>query len=307
MKKKVLLLSLLLCSPIAGATQDNAPDKLTSEDLLEDAQAWAPQTIAKLSPEECALLANYLYFNFLSHRYDFLLKSSIISNYTKILSLNYVIATNDQEARKAAQVISENCTTLMQQILPLRAYATKAAAACYSHIEESDYVALKKSIVAFQNYSRAVMNEFIKQDWPHAITQLINACSETIDKEHEKLTGCSTVLKHVQAVEKDTKDLAYTKQFEMALSNADQAFNTLSTIGVGAINVKSMAADIVNINVVIHTVFYNMLLKNLKSNKKIRSCMIMFDQNGYIEPEDRDETLQMLDEKFTIDPKHLNN
>ncbi len=151
------------------------------------------------------------------------------------------------------------------------------------------------------------MNEFIKQDWPHAITQLINVCSETIDNEHDKLTGCASILKHVQAVDKESKEHAYSKQFEMALANADQAFNALSTIGIGAINVKSMAADIVNINVVIYTVFYNTLLKNLKSSKKMRSCMIMFDQNGFIEPEDREETLQMLDEKFTIDPKHLSN
>lgn len=306
MKKYIIFTScLLLSSPVFSATEKT--EKMTSEDLFQDAQEWAPQTINKLSAEECNLLANYLYFNFLINRYEFLLKSQLIANYSKIISLNYLIQNNEQEARKSAQIVSENCILLQQQILPMRTYASKAAAACYAYIEESDFTALKKCIVNFQNYSRTALNEFIKQDWPHAITQLINVCAEMIDKEHEKLTSCSATLKHIQAIDKNNKELAYHKQFDTALNYAELAFNSLNTIGVGTINVKSMAADILNINVVIHTMFYNMLLKNLKTSKKNRSCMVMFDENGYIEPEDREEALQMLDEKFTIDPKHLNN
>lgn len=308
MKKQLFLLTLLL-SVFASAKESVEEKKtLTSQDLSEHGQKWAKQVIQKLNKEELTLLANYLYFNFLTTRYDFLIRTSIIVCQNNLTNMQYLMLSRTEEAQKCADIISKQMHFLNEEAMPLKSHAGKAAQACFEHIEDSEFTALKKVIVNLQQYSNTALNQFIQQDWPKAITKLFSGCSEMMKKESEKLATCQNNLEAKAAMKFDDEadyDL-YGEQFQQAINTAEISYASYLNLLAHTLNVKSMSADIINISAIINNLFYNHLMESMKSNKKIGSCPLMFDENGLIDEDAQDEMLTAIDDKFNASKKHLN-
>lgn len=305
MKKKLLLLSLTYTFFIGAATTEKKP--LSSEDLVEHGKKWSKQVVQKLDKEELALLANYLYFNFLNARYDNLINTGFILCQNNLINMQYALNSNEENALKNSDAIIKQAAFLQGEAIPARSYANKAAQGCFEHIEDTDLPALKKVIANFQQYSTSVLNQFIQQDWPKAITKLLSTCADNMQKAADKLVACQVDLSTKSALESDTDNDAefYGQNFQQAIATADLSYTTYLGLISHTLTVKSMSADILNITAIINNIFYNQLLETLKSNKKAGSLPIMFDENGFIEEDDQDETLAPLDEKFTIHKKHL--
>ncbi|CAN5129300.1 hypothetical protein BH09DEP1_BH09DEP1_2370 [soil metagenome] len=311
MKRKLVLAALWSISALSTLAKEPASSDikpLTAQDLSEHGQKWAKQVIQKLSKEELSLLANYLYFNFLTTRYEFLLRTSFISCQNQLTKMQYLVASRPDEAQKCAELIGKQMAMINEEAIPVISYASKAAQACFEHIEDSDYVALKKVIVNLQTYSQSALNQFIHQDWPKAITKLFSTCSESMKKESEKLVNCQNELNAKVNIELNDNqdDEFFGEQFQEAINAAELSYGSYLSLISNTLNVKSMSADILNITAIINNLFYNHLFECLKT-KKINSCDIMFDENGFIEEEDRDEKLAPIDEKFSVNKKHLKN
>lgn len=307
MKKQLLLTALFLSSCVIAKESEQVKKDLTSQDLIEHGQKWAKQVVSKLNKEELQLLANYLYFNFLATRYDYLIRTSFIMCQNQITSMQFSINSREQEAKKNGDTLIKQVQFLKDEAMPLRTYATKASQACFEHIEDSDLTALKKVIVNLQQYSSTAVNQFIQQDWPKAITKLFSTCAQNMKKESEKLIACQNDLEikgNMDAEAIDSTD-KFGDNFQQAISSADLSYVSYLTLISHTLNVKSMSADILNISALINNIFYNSLLEQLKSTKKMGSCYIMFDENGFIEEEDQEEILTILDEKFAVHKKHL--
>jgi hypothetical protein len=307
MKKQLFLLTLFL-SVFAGAKESAEEKKLlTSQDLSDHGQKWAKQVMQKLTKQEVTLLANYLYFNFLATRYDFLIRTSLIVCQNNLTNMQYLMLNREDEAQKCAGIISQQMLFLNEEAMPLKTYAAKAAQACFEHIEDSEFDALKKVIVNLQQYSTSAVNQFISQDWPKSITQLFSGCSEMMKKETEKLATCQNNLEAKVTMEFDdeTDYDQYGQQFQQAISAADISYASYLNLLAHTLNVKSMSADIINISAIINNLFYNHLMESMKSNKKIGSCTIMFDENGLIDEDAQDEMLPVIDEKFNARKQHL--
>lgn len=307
MKKQLLLLTLLL-SVFAGAKESAEEKKpLTAQDLSEHGQKWAKQVMQKLNKEEITLLANYLYFNFLATRYDFLIRTSFILCQNNLTNMQYLMLSREEEAQKCADIISQQMLFFNEEAMPLKSYASKAAQACFEHIEDSEFDALKKVIVNLQQYSTSAVNQFISQDWPKSITKLFSGCAEMMKKETEKLATCQNNLEARVTMEFDdeTDYDQYGQQFQQAIGAADISYASYLNLLAHTLNVKSMSADIINISAIINNLFYNHLMEAMKSNKKIGSCPIMFDENGLIDEDAQDEMLTAIDEKFNARKQHL--
>lgn len=299
MKKRLLVLALLYGTSISA---------ISSEDLAEHGKKWAKQMTQKLNKEELTLLANYLYFNFLATRYEYLIRTNLILCQNQLTALQYLVNSNEENAQKNANSLIQQMAFLNNEAVPVRSYAHKAAQACFEHIEDAELPALKKVITNFQQYSTEAVNQFIQKDWPKAITKLFSTCADQMKQHADKLASCQTDLATKGALEldEDADDAElYGDAFQQAIATADLSYATYLTLLSHTLNVKSMSADILNINAIIYNIFYNHLLEALKSNKKMNSLSIMFDENGLIDEEDQDELLIPLDDKFSIHKKHI--
>lgn len=307
MKQQLLLLALLFSISINAKETVEEKKSLSATDLSEHGQKWAKQVTQKLSKDELTLLANYLYFNFLTTRYDFLINTSFTACQNNLTQMQFLIHGNTDNAHKCAEIMAKQIMFLNEEAIPLRSYANKAAQACFEHIEDSEYTALKKIIVNLQQYSTSALNQFIQQDWPKSITKLFSDCSEAMKKESEKLSACQNNLAAKTAMEFDdeTDCTLYGEQFHQAINAADLSYASYLILLAQTLNVKSMSADILNISAIIYNLFYNHLMESMKANKKFGSCPIMFDENGLIEEDDQDETLAAIDEKFNVNKRHL--
>lgn len=306
MKKKLLFLALLYSGYSFAKEPENQKKALSAQDLADHGKKWAKQTVQKLNKEELALLANYLYFNFIQIRYEYMIRTSLLTCQSNLSALQFLVNNRPEETNKNAETLIQRLSALIQEAIPARAYATKAAQACFEHIEDSDFEELKKVIVKFQSYSTSALNQFIQQDWPKAITKLFSDCAQNMKNEAEKLTMCQNELKLKANLEiDDIDDLdAISNNFNQAINAADASYSSYLVLLTHTLNVKSMSADILNITALINNIFYNHLFESMKT-KKMSLFPIMFDENGYIEEDDQDENLPPLDDKFTIDKKHF--
>lgn len=307
MKKSLLLLSLLSTTYLVS--KEAAPDAKTfsSKDITEHSQKWAKQVTQKLNAEELQLLANYLYFNFLTIRYDHLMRVAFIACQNELSTIQFLVNSRPDDVKKNANDIGKQLLFVTEQAMPLKIYAIKSAQACFEHIEDSESTALKKVITNFQNYSTSAVNQFIQQDWPRSITKLFRTCAENMKKESEKLMDCQANLHEKASLDIDDEQDPefYGNNFQEAITSADTSYASYLTLLSHTLNVKSMSADILNISAIIHNIFYNSLLETLKSQKKMSCCSIMFDENGLIDEEDQDEILVTLNEKYTVDKRHF--
>ncbi len=306
--KKCLLLVICLSlniSLIAKKTPQVEEIPLSMEVLSEHGQTWAGQIIQKLDQEELSLLANYLYFNFLATRCDHILRASLYSCQTKLPGISFLVDSYEGEAYKSIDMICKQMVLLKENIISARAKAIKAAQACFEYIEDSEYIQLKKIIAKFQNYSKSATNQFIHQDWDKNIMKHISNCAKAIKQESEKLTPYHTDLNKIVSLEisqEREEDELCGAQFQDALKIAESSYASCLNLLGNSLNVMSMSSDISNISAIINQIFYNHLLETLKSKRK-GSIAIMFDENGLIEEEDRDDKLVTINEKFTIGKK----
>lgn len=305
MKKQLLIVGLIFS--FSSFTKEAEKKDLTAQDLIEHGQKWAKQMAQKLNQEELLLLANYLYFNFLATRYDYIIQTSFINCQNNLTSMQFLLNSSTDETYKNAESLVNQMALLTQEAMPLRVYTAKASQACFEHIEDSDLPALKKAISNLQQYTSGATNQFIQQDWPKAITMLFSKCAETMKNESEKLVICQKDLEHkanIDPASLDTPEMI-GENFNQAINSAHMCYATYLSLIAHALNVKSMSADILNITALIHNIFYNALLDQMKTTKKMIDLPLMFDENGFIDEEDQDEYLLPLDEKFSVNKKHL--
>lgn len=306
MKKQLLIFGLFFTT--CAFSKETSNKELSAQDLAEHSQKWAKQTVQKLNKEELQLLANYLYFSFLSTRYEYIIRTSFIQCQNQLTAMQFLSNTREADTYKSAEVLKKQLDLLTQEAIALRTYASKAAQVCFEYIEDSNFEELKKVIVKFHNYSSSAINQFIQQDWPKAITKLFSTCAENMKKESEKLAAFQNDM-HVKAnLDSSSMDNLemFGDNFHQAINIADASYASYLTLISHTLNVKSMSADILNISALINNFFYNNLLENMRMTKKMNACPIMFDQNGFIEEEDQDEILLPLDEKFAVNKKHIN-
>ncbi len=324
MKKNLLLLALLFATPLFAAkakTKEKEIEKkevevevetptqetpLSSKDLMADADAWAKQLPKKLSPEECKLLINYLYFNFLTARYDYLIRVTLIANYAQSSMMEQLLVTNEDEALKQMEVTMQRMAQLHGHLVPVRIYANQAAQACFEHIGESKFTELKKVIAAFQEYSKKSVDTLMSQDWPKSINRLITRCVESLEKDSKLLPQSLEALQEAVALDANDEEVdvaTYAEHFQQVLKAADLAVGSCFSMAGHAMNIRSMAADITNIQATIYNIFYNSLFKKISTKKE--KLYILFDEDGLIDEDEQDELLMLLDEKFKIDKKHF--
>lgn len=307
MKKQLLMVTLLSLSGnlVAKKAPQTEEKPLSVEILSEHGQTWAGQMTQKLDQEELALLANYLYFNFLTTRCDHMLRVGLYLCQTNLPKVSFLVDSNEGETYKTIDTICQHMGSLKENIIPIRANAIKAAQACFEHIEDSEYTQLKKVIAKFQMYSKSAVNQFIHQDWEKNIIKIISSCANTIKQESEKLTPYHADLNKIASLEiseEREEDALCAAQFQDALKIAESSYASCLNLLGNSLSVISMSSDISNIAAIINQIFYNHLLETLKS-KKIGSIAIMFDENGLIEEEDRSDKLLVIGEKFAIGKK----
>lgn len=305
MKKTLFLLTIVMSNFICAKEAQPEQKLLSVQDLSEHGQKWANQMVQKLNIEELQLLANYLYFNFLTARYDQLIRVNFIHCQNHLNAMQFMLNARENEAQKNGNLLTQQIAFLQEEAIPLRAYANACAQACFEHIEDSPYPALKNAISKFQQYSLGAINQFIQKDWSKGITKLLSMCSDSMKKEGEKLLTYQNDLQSKISLEMGDDAQMYGDNFREAIHTAELTHASYLNLIASTLNVKSMHNDILNINAILYTIFYNHLLNALKSVKKINSCSIMFDENGLIEEEDQDEFLQLLNEKFAVSKKHL--
>lgn len=306
MKKQLLILAILMLPTLLIARKAEIEEKPLSVTVLsEHGQTWAKQMIQKLDKEELELLANYLYFNFLTTRCEYILRTSLFTSQVKLPGIAYLIDTNEAEAHKTAEAIVQQIVLLNETLIPARAHAIKAAQACLEYIEDSEFIELKKVISKFQNYSKSALNQFIHQDWSKNITKLIINCANSIKQESEKLTPYHGQLNNIASLElsEDTEaDAQCAAQFQDAIKIAESSYASCLNLLGNNLNAMSMSNDIANISAIINQIFYNHLLESFKS-KKMGSFTLMFDENGLIEEDDRTEKLIAIADQFIIGKK----
>lgn len=305
MVKKLSLLALTSFSIYAqGEESTESIKKISFNDITQHAQYWVQQMPA-LTQEENSLLANLLYFDFLSNSYESACRSALISIYSQSIIMNKQLVVNEDEAKKTALDTATKLQKLCNELLPLRTYSSKSLKACLDEIEKSDYTTLKEIVVSLQQYSTAIITQFIIQDH-ESIAKLIKNGSTALDTYLDKLTLCKETLNKVSenknpylkdGIEPNVGNL------DVALATADSTLGLLNEIALNAATLKSMSADILNINSLISCTFCNILNESLSKNKAA-PLKIMFDENGLIDEESRDEKIVMIDKKFTVHKKH---
>lgn len=303
---KKFLLSLLVMS--AGLTlcseKEEEPSKLTIKDIEGHSAFWVKQ-IPQLEPDELALLSNYLYFESLVTTYEALARQALITIHTASIHLNRQLATNESEAKIIASNTATTLHELTTELLPARMYANKSAQACLKEIEKSDFTTLKKMVVNYQQYSRAIIAQFIKQDKP-SIEAMVSNSTKSIEQQLKKMNECQitlqSILDHKNPYLKEGMD-ADVADLDVSLACADGCLGAMNEMTLACAAMRSMSVDLLNISTLTNKLFYQALYDKLIKKSGIE---IMFDQNGLIEEDDRDEVLPGLDaKKMTVHKKHL--
>ncbi len=308
-KLTIFALSLLLTPCIAISKEEKVSDvteKITTKELAEHATFWISQ-LPKLSHEEMSLLCNFLYLESLSLGSQTVTQKTLINIHTASARMNKQLAVNEADAKKIALETSKQLNDLQNELLPMRAFLLKANKDCLNTIEQSDYTTLKKVIIGYQQYARAVIAQFINQDKP-AILQILNQTKAGLESHLKTMTEYTKTLGAVlndanpymkEGIDRNVCDM------DVSMALADSALGTLSETTVACAIAKSMSTDILSICVTFNTIFYNTLFNALQQDKSLLPIYLMFDENGFIEEDDRKEELSIINEKTTVHKKHL--
>lgn len=233
-------------------------------------------------------------------------RNALLSIHTASGNMNKQLTANEMEAKNIAMNTSAQLRELMEQLLPMRAYASKSWHSCMSEIEKSDYVMLKKIIVSYQQYSRAIIEQFIKQD-RSSIENIISNCQKSLNGNLEKINQCNSLLQaildHKNPYVKEDSNVDVI-DMDVALAAADTALACMNEMTAMCSSVKSMSVDLLNINLIMNQIFYGTLYETLKKDKEL-PIALMFDENGLIAKENQDEVLPAVENnKITINKKH---
>ena len=279
---------------------------LKPQDIIGHAQVWLKQLPA-LESQETALLANFLYFSLLNFQHEAAIRNILNSLPINLARIIAELSTAESEARTRAVNTAALLTTLKEELLPVRGYSSKALQACLSEIEKSEYETLKKIVTSLDQYGKAVVTQFIKQD-KASIEKSIENGNSPLKDNLEKIKLCNSILKDIldhknrYLKDGDNADLA---DIEVAFSVADQLLNSANGISLGALIIKQMAIDIFNIHTFIFKNFYQTFYESLQKNKKVNPFAIMFDENGLIATDGRDEDMPAVGNgPLTVGKKH---
>lgn len=304
MKKLLISLVFISSSIVFCSEKAEEPTKITIKDIEEHAAFWVKQ-LPKLDPDEMALLANYLYFESLVSTYESAARQALITIHTASIHLNRQLVTNEPEAKTIAINTANTLLELKDELLPARSYATRAAQACLKEIEKSDFTTLKKLVVSYQQYSRAIIAQFIKQDKP-SIEAMVNNGNKSIEQQLKKMNECQgafqSIIDHKNPYIKEGMDADVT-DLDVSLACADACLGAMNEMTLACASIRSMSVDLLNISTLTNKIFYQALYTSII---KKGAYEIMFDQNGLIEEDERDEELPGLDAKrMTVHKKHL--
>ncbi len=309
MKVRILLASLLLTASLTYTQEDadsQDPQRLSVKEIAEHAAFWVGQ-LPKLSQEEYSLLSNYLYLETLSLYYQCVAQRTLISIHTASTLMNKQLAVNEAEAKNIAKKTIKELTELQNELLPARAFLVQANQHCLTAIEQSDYTMLKKIIINYQQYGRAILAQFIKQDKPK-IEKILEQTKTVIDSYVKIMGECSDTLDSVvknenpyvkEGIDKDVTDM------DVAMTVTDTALSCLNDTTLICASTKNMSADLLSICATYHRVFFNILYQALQDNDTLDEVYLMFDENGLIDEDDRSEELQILGDKITLHKSHL--
>lgn len=307
MKKSALLLLLFFLRSTHCAEQPQANENVMSgEKIIQHAHLWMDQ-LPFLDPIQISLLANFLYFDYIASACEAATRAALINICSQTILMNKLLASNESEAHKVAIITANILKQCDEEILPARNYSIKAWQACLTHIENSDHADLKDIIISFQDYGKAVLTQYIKQDKASIEKTIQNHCN-IFESRMQKITECNTALqaildkKNPYIKEGVDRDLADT---DVAIVAADTSLAHLNDLTLHAIAIKSLTIDLVNINTFIFKTFYHVLYEDLVSNNQASSIHLMFDQNGLIAEDQQDEALPNISKEFRIDKKHL--
>ena len=129
--KKTLSFFLLTSFTLYGQDQESESDikKISINDISQHAQYWVQQ-MPSLAQEEYNLLANLIYFDFLTHSYESLARATLIAIYSQTILMNKQLVNSEADAKKTAIDTSAKLQKLSSELLPLRAYSSKSLKAC---------------------------------------------------------------------------------------------------------------------------------------------------------------------------------
>ncbi len=308
MKIRILLTSLLFVTTLSSAQEETSTEstRLTPKEIAEHAVFWIGQ-LPELSQEEMSLLCNYLYLEAMSLYNQCITQKTLISIHTASILMNKQLAVNESEARNIAKKTIKELTDLQNELLPSRAFLLRACHHCLTAIEQSEHTTLKKIIISYQQYGRAVIAQFIKQDKPQ-IEKVLSHTTKNIDSHIKIMTECASTLQSVidnenpylkEGIDKDVTDM------DVAMSVTDAALGTINESTLLWASTKNMNSDLLSIGALYNKIFFNILYQALKDNDTLYPVSLMFDENGLIEEDDRNEELQILGDKLALHKKHL--
>src|ERR1700733_481178 len=306
MKKYVLL--LLFSFSCMHAAEKQLPDEkaISAEKIVEHAKLWRDQ-LPFLSENSTEVLANFLYFDYLASACEAAIRAALINIHTQSIVMNKVLAVNKDDARKVAVYIMGQLKQIDEEILSAHSYSVKAWQACLNHIENCDDSDLKDIVMGFQEYGKAVLTQYIKQDKANIEKPLQEHCT-IFESRIQKLTECNTALqaildkKNPYVQEGADRDLA---DADVAIAAADTVLVNLNDLSLHAVAIKALTVDIININTFIFKTFYQVLSQELAENNELGSLHVIFDANGLIEKDKQDELLPDISKNFRIPQKHL--
>jgi hypothetical protein len=309
MKIRILFLSLLFVHGISYGQEEKKEQniqRLAFKDLVEHATFWVKQ-LPKLAPEEMSLLCNYLYLETLSAYYKCITQRTLISIHVASILMNKHLVTNETDAKNVVKKTIKEFTDLLNELLPAQRFLGKAAQNCLNSIEQSDYVTLKKIIINYQNYCRAIIAQFIKQD-KEQIKKVLEQTKRTIDSYVKIMSECSDTLNLIinnenpyikEGIDKDVTDV------DVSMAVTDSTLSCLNETMLICASTKNMNADLISISATCHKAFFNILYQALKDNDTMYPIYLMFDEDGLIEEDERNEELEIFGDKLTLHKKHL--
>jgi hypothetical protein len=303
----LLGVTIILHAQEKEETQSKTSDQqatISVQDITRHAHYWAPN-LPKLTTPEYELLLNLLYFNALTNFYEQICGQTLITIHTQEIKMNKLLVSNEAESRAVARAITLLLKQLKDEYLPLRAYASKSNAACLKMIENSEFKTLKDIVMQLKEYSRAIYKQCAKQNKP-AIRKNIENTAKILPGCHDALNGYAQTLTAIledknpqfkEGLDGNVLDL------ELAITTANQILGLINELSLYAISLKEMSIETLGINSAITTNFYTAYYDTLAKSKSL-PIHIMFDENGLIDPEKRDEFLEPLDDTFIIHKKH---
>lgn len=307
MKNSILLL-LLASTILAADKKENSSTseekKVSSIEIADHAKFWCKE-LPDLTSEELQLLANLLYFDFLSNYYESSARRLLIAIHNYSILMNKQLVQSEEEAGKIALENAKQLRQLKEEVLPIRTYALLCCHGCIQAIEKSEFTTLKEIIINLQQYSKAVITQFIKQD-KNTIEKIVETGYKALEAHVEKLSNYKTTLKNILDNEnpylKDGIDPDMAN-FEVSLALSDAVLASLNEITIPATVIKMMSCDVLSITSLISKAFYTALYDSTSESQK-EELMVMFDRKGLIPVSKRDEPLMPLNEKFMINKKH---